>query len=56
MSAEKWTAKQRENAMTYGICRICHMPREAKMTDETDAAGNRTVTTGIVCPNGHKGW
>src|SRR6185437_15039414 len=53
MTAPKdWTPEQRQNAMTYGLCRVCREPREARVT-ETTQDGKTVVTRALVCPNGH---
>ncbi len=49
--------EQLQNAMTYGLCRVCKAPREARTVDVADENGNRTgvlsTVRRIVCPNGH---
>lgn len=47
-----WTPEQRQNAMTYGLCRVCLEPRETRVT-ETQEKGKTVVIRALVCPNGH---
>jgi len=50
---KNWTPEQRQNAMTYGLCRVCRDPREVRVT-EVEAPGPPTREYRLVCPNGHK--
>jgi hypothetical protein len=45
-----WTDEQRENAIRYGICHVCHTPREIQHTKD---ANGRLIALNVGCPNGH---
>lgn len=53
MAVKDLTPKQLENAMRYGVCRVCKAPREIKVGYRNGRDGFVTSRT-LVCPNGHK--
>ncbi len=46
----EWSEEEMQNAMTYGICLICHTPLHVEMTDEV-VDGKRIVDRHLTCPN-----
>lgn len=48
MALKHWTREQLENATKFGVCWLCHEPREVK-TETKDGHTRQT----LVCPNGH---
>jgi len=48
----KWSAKELDDAMRYGVCLICRSPRQARHV-EIKKDGKTVAEFSLVCPNGH---